>query len=137
MNKQQYQALRELQNANVKATKENTIKFNAGGSSETIKHIVGKTLVARIALVNGYQIDTEVAVPHGEIDVLIHSHPNRLSYAVELETGLTEETKQDKTQRYVHSVGPIDDIIPIEVNDIPVDMIEAAEHIADKMGLEL
>ena len=136
MNTKQYQALRQLQNANVKATKENTIKFNAGGSSETIKHIVGKTLVARSGLLNGYQIDTEVEVPQGEIDVLLHSHPDRSTYAVELETGLTDETKTSKIRRYVNSVAPIDDIIFIEVTNIPMDMVEAQEYINKQLGLQ-
>lgn len=134
---QQYQDLRELQNAGVEVTGDNTIKFNAGGSSETVKHIVAKTLVTKLGLVNGYLVDTECQVKHGEIDVLLHSHPDRLTLAVEVETSPTEETKQDKLSRYVHQQPAIDDMILVNVTDMPMDMLEALDYVSNQTGLTL
>jgi len=76
-------------------------------------------------------------VPQGEIDVLLWGHESRLTYAVEVETGWTDTTLYDKTERYVHSVGPIDDIVPIEVTEMPINMIEATEWISEQLGLTL
>mgnify|MGYP007047131310 CR=1 FL=1 len=130
-----YQSYRELHNAHVEVAKSNQIEFNSG--SETIKHAVAKLLVGYIGHTNGYWVSSEVDVPQGEIDVLLWGHESRLTYAVEVETGWTDTTLYDKTERYVHSVGPIDDIVPIEVTEMPINMIEATEWISEQLGLTL
>jgi hypothetical protein len=62
-------------------------------------------------------------------------HPERLTYAVEIEHSPTEEVKTDKLQRYVKSNSVIDDMLLINANEIPTDMHEARNHIQKVMFL--
>lgn len=128
-------AYRELKDANVDVSKHNEIRFNSG--SETVKHAVGKLLVGYVGQINGYWVSSECECDLGEIDVVLFGHEDRMTYAVELETGWDDTTLYDKQERYVKQNEPIDDIIPIEVTDMPLDMLEAAEWIATQLGLEL
>lgn len=126
---------RELKDFQVDVSKHNAVRFNAGGTSETIKHSVGKHLAALVGLRNGYRVDSEVSTPNGETDVLLWGHPERLTYSVEIETGLTEETKQEKYEQYVKETC-IDDIQYVEATAIPMDMGEAYGYIATELGFE-
>lgn len=130
-----HQAYRSLKDAGIDVSKHNEIRFNSG--SETVKHAVGKLLVGYVGQINGYWVSSECECNLGEVDVVLFGHPERMTYAVELETGWDDTTLYDKQERYVHQNEPIDDLIAIEVNEIPVDMIEAAEYVADCLGLEL
>jgi len=126
---------RELKDYGVEVRKENSVRFNAGGTAETVPHITAKTLAAKVLLVNGYRVDSETQCKNGEIDILGWGHPDRLTYAVEVETGLTQEVKESKIDRYVKQT-PIDDIQFIECNNLPLDMVECYQHIADTLGLQ-
>jgi hypothetical protein len=123
---------RELKDHAVEVHKHNQIKFNSG--SETIPHVVGKALVGHIGRVNGYRVSSEVSVPDGEIDVVLWGHDERLSYAVELETSPTQDTIDSKLERYVHST-PLDDMILINLSDMPVDAIHAVDFLREELGL--
>lgn len=113
----------------------NHVGFNTG--SETIPHLLGKALVGYIGLQNGYRVDSEVPVSEGSIDMLLWGHKYRHTIAVELETSPTEQTIESKLTRYVQRNQTIDDMLVINVGDIPVDMIEAAQFISNELGLEL
>lgn len=129
-------ALSELHSHGIDAQKHNQIRYNAG--SETVPHFAAKCLVGYVAQLNDYWVSSEVELDNGkEIDVLLWGHPTRLTYAVEVETGWTEETKSKKIQQYVRPYPPIDDMLPIEVNDMPMHQLDAAGFIADEMGLSL
>jgi len=123
---------RELKDYSVEVTDTNSTEHNAG--SETIPHSVAKHLVGVIGVRNGYRVSSEVDIKEKCADVILWGHPDRLSYVVECETGLTQETKNQKVLNYVEGT-PIEDIQFIEVNNVPVDMIEAYSYIANELGL--
>jgi len=129
---------RTLKDSGVDVTDTNRIRFNSG--SETVPHCVSKCLVGLLGIRNGYRVDSEVDVenreyPDGEIDTLLWGHESRLAYAIEVETGLTEETKTRKLNQYVTETA-IDDIQFVEVNTLPMDMVEAFGEIAAEIGLD-
>lgn len=122
---------RELKDYSVEVSKHNHTEHNSG--SETVPHLVAKTLVARVGVVNGYRVSSEVSVPEGSIDCVLWGHPDRLTYAVECETGLLPEVKESKVDRYVKQT-PIDDIQFIEVNDLPMNMLKGYAYVANELG---
>jgi len=124
---------RELKDYSVEISKHNHTEHNSG--SETITHGVAKHLVGMVGVRNGYRVSSEVEVKGGDIDMVLWGNPERLTYAVECETGLTEETKQSKIDRYVMQT-PIDDIVFVECNRLPMDMVECYEFIASELGLQ-
>ena len=134
MNKDQYQFYRQLKNAGVELSKHNQIKPNDG--SETFAHLVAKAAVMQLGLANGYRVASEVEVSHGQVDCLLWGNPERLTLAVEVETSPTEETKQDKLSRYVHQQPAIDDMILVNVTQMPMHMLEALDYVSKKIGLE-
>jgi sporulation protein YlmC with PRC-barrel domain len=108
--------------------------MNAGGESETIPHYTLKSLMAFVAARDyGYMTDLEVNVPHGEIDCLLWGHPNRLTYACEIETSPTAEIKQEKLEKYVNAISAIDDMILINPSNISMDMVKAAKQLSQKL----
>jgi hypothetical protein len=80
-----------------------------------------------------YMSDIEVTVPNGDVDCLLWGVSDRLTYAVEIETSPTEETIQSKIDRYVHEIPPIDDIVVLNANDAPLNMIESADWIQEQL----
>ena len=133
--KQRHTEYRSLKAANVDVSKPNQIRFNSG--SETARHLVAKALVGYVGSINGYWVSSECECVNGDIDVLLYGHPDRLTYAVECETGWTEAKLSDKVDRYVHENPPIDDLIAIEVLEMPTNIVAAAGWIADELGLNL
>jgi hypothetical protein len=124
---------RRLKDAGWQVDKTPAVRFNAGGSAETVGHIVAKTLTAKVCLQNGYMIDTEVEHPnYGEIDVLAYA-PQKLNFAVELETEPDEETIQDKIDRYVHGTEPIDDCCVVDVSSLPAHCLDMRDRLITKL----
>jgi len=133
-NKEFYEEYRALKNNGWNVQKENQVRFNSG--SESNPHYLAKCLAARVGHIEGYSVASEVVHPdHGEIDVLLWNHPERLTYAVETETSPTDEIIADKLERYVHSNPVIDDLLLVNVSDLPVDRIAAEEWIRGELGL--
>lgn len=132
MDKDAYTEYRQLKNSGVSVQKRNQVRFNAG--SETSKHVVGKALAAKVCLDMGYRVSSEVEVPNGEIDIVAYGHPERLSYAIEIEHSINKETKDSKLQRYVYETA-IDDMILIEANDIPENILDALGFIKEELGM--
>jgi hypothetical protein len=132
MNANQIADYRELKDHGVEVTRTNSIEFNSG--SETATHVTAKALVGHIGLSNGYRVNSEVHVPQGDIDMVLWGHPERLSYAVELEHSPTRETVESKVDRYVDQTC-LDEIVVINLNDFPENYLEATEFIADELGL--
>lgn len=135
MDRHEVDAYRDLKNAGVEVSDTNQIQFNAG--SETIPHFVGKALVGYVAQLNGFRVSSEVETEHGEIDVLLYGNTDRLTYAVEVENNPRQEVVGSKLERYVHRHPPVDDLIMINAGEIPLDMIQAANYVAEQLGLEL
>lgn len=130
---------RRLKDSGVNVTKGNKIKYNAGGSAETSKHICAKALVGLVALRNGYRVDSEVEVQtrnyQGEIDVLLWGNPDRMVWAVECESSPTQETINRKVDQYVSETA-VDDLQVINVTTLPQDMTDALGEIATELGLD-
>lgn len=111
----------------------NQIRPNPG--SETFRHLVAKTAVAFVGINNGYWVSSEVETAYGECDVILWGNPDRLTYAVEVETGPTEDVREDKLNRYVERQPGIDDMILINVTDMPVNMLDALDYVSDELGM--
>lgn len=135
MKRQYYEHYRALQNHGVDVTKERIgLRFNAGGESETPKHVMAKSLTAYVASREyGYMTDSEVDTPNGEIDTLLWGLPDRLTLAVEAETSPTEGTIDSKKERYVDRINPIDDIVVLNLNEMPMDRVEIMDWVGDQL----
>lgn len=133
MHPNQLAEYRELKDHGVEVTKTNSIEFNAG--SEISAHVVAKALVGHLGVSNGYRVASETQCVNGEIDVCLWGHPDRLSYAVELEHSPTDDVVESKLQRYVHET-PLDDMILLNLNDMPQRRLDALEWISKQIGLD-
>lgn len=134
MKKSQYTEYRELHNHGVQVTKENSVKFNAGGESESPIHIVAKSLSAMVLLENGYRVSSEVEVPKGEIDIVGWGNPDRLTLAVEAEQNVSDDVVRDKLDRYVGGT-PIDDLVVLDLDDMHPNVNHSYGYIKQVLGL--
>lgn len=124
---------RVLKRSGWDVSKTPAIRFNGG--SESLGHVVAKTVSAKLYQEHGWQTDTEVSHDeYGEIDVLAYA-PDKLTYAVELENDITEDTKQDKLQRYVESNVVIDDMQIIEVGELPANVLDMRDRLMTQLAL--
>jgi len=131
-----YEPYRYLQDSGVDVSKERIgLRFNAAGASESSKHVVAKALVSYVASRDyGYMTDSEVETVNGdEIDVLLWGVSDRLTYAVELETSPTEEVKKSKLNKYVHQIDAIDDMILINLNELPLELPYQVQFIREQL----
>jgi len=134
MRREHYEPYRFLQDNGINVRKERMPPMNAGGESETPKHVVAKNLFAYVAARDyGYMTDIECETPNGEIDVLLWGLPDRLTYAVECETSPTQETKDDKFNRYVKQLDPVDDMVWVNLSNFPLELPEQIEFIQGKL----
>jgi len=132
---QQYLAWRkELDKTGWPVEKQDSIKGNHG--SETAKHLHGKTATFRVLRKNGYRVSTEVEHPErGIVDVVaIPQQEGEKPFVVELETAPTDDVVSDKIKRY-HDGTPFYEMYLIDVNALPMDIMEMEAHIADELGL--
>lgn len=131
--KDRYQETRRLQNAGVDVDTSDTIRFNSG--SESYPHFITKCTVAYLGQINDYFVECEAITRYGEVDCLLY-HPDRRNIAVEVETGWTEETKQDKLNRYVKQQEGIDDMWPLEVLDKPQSSMDTLQWVCSETGMK-
>jgi len=133
MNKTEWTQYRTLKQAGWNVPRDNQIRFNGG--SESVDHAVAKMLVGHAGKEAGYRVGSEVEHDtRGEIDVLLHSHDDRITLAVECETNPDDATIEDKVDRYIRDT-PIDDIAVINVSTLPRDRIEAYKQVKEVLGL--
>jgi len=133
MQQEYIQEYRRLKDSGWDVSKEPAVRFNSG--SESIGHIVAKTVSAKVLIQNGWMVDTEVEHPqNGEIDVLAYA-PDKINYAVELENEPTEDIKQDKLERYVYSNEGIEDMQMIDVGSLPAHCLDMRDRIITELGL--
>jgi hypothetical protein len=126
-------AYRQLQASGIQVQQTDQIRLNSG--SETFAHEIAKLAVGHIGKANDYWVSSEVDCGQGDIDVVLWGHPDRLTYAVEVETGWTDETKQDKRKRYVDDQTGIDDMLTVEVTEMPTDWMDALGYVSRELGL--
>lgn len=124
---------RELQDHGVEVSKTNGIEFNHG--SETWTHVVAKAAVGYVGRRYGYWVSSEVEVQQGDVDCLLWGLPDRNTWAVECEQNVSEDVKQDKLRRYVLEQPGIDDMILIDVDEMPEELSTAVKWINAQMGL--
>lgn len=126
----EFKSRREIQDSGWKLEQTDKVEFNSG--SETVKHVVGKSLVAKVLKDRGYRIDSEVEKDGvGEIDIVAYGKDND-AFGVELETSPTEEVVSDKIERYCY--GEIwRDVFVLNLNEMPVDMLEAKSWIENQL----
>jgi len=129
-----YDWLQSLSQAGWNADKTDSIKFNSG--SETHLHIHAKTCVCQTLKDHGYRVDTEVEHPErGEIDVVaIPTQDDQKPFVVELEHSPTKEVVKDKLSRY-HDGTPFVECYVINLNRVPMEIVELKEHIRSELGL--
>jgi len=128
----QHNEYRKLKNSGVEVTNKHVIKNHSGDETEV--HFHAKCAVAQIGKQNDYIANAECSVPKGDIDVLLWGRPDRMSYAVEIEHSPTEQTLHSKVDRYVRQTA-IDEIVILNANKLPLDVVEMREHIEAKLGL--
>lgn len=132
--KKQFEQYQNLTRRGIELQQYNQIRPNGG--SETFKHLVAKCAVAHIAINNGYKVASEVEISDGsEIDILMWGKPDSIVWAVECETSPTEDVKQDKLTRYVKSQPGIDDMVLINVSEMPAQLVEALGYVANQLGM--
>lgn len=131
MNKRELTLYHNLQRVDVDAQKHNQVRLNSGSETET--HVVAKALVAQIATEQSWRVSSEVSVPQGDIDILLHKTPQERVWVVELETTPTKEVTQSKLNRYVKQNTGIDDIVVIDISKMPVEIPVAKEYLAEKL----
>jgi len=78
-------------------------------------------------------VDSEVEVPGGDIDILLWGVSDRLTYAVECETSPTEDVKEAKLNKYVHQIDAIDDMILINLNELPLELPYQVQFIREQL----
>lgn len=133
--KDKHTAYQTLTRAGLDFQNFNHVSPNSG--SETTAHWVCKTLCAKIGWNNDYWVGSEVTYPTGhDADLLFWGNPDRLTYVVETETGWTEETKTQKREQYVEGY-PVDDMLTVEVTDMPMHILDALEYVSDELGLSV
>jgi len=116
MNNQHRKEYRRIKREGFDLNSTPTFEFSNG--NESIDHALSKLVVAHLVQKHGWKADCEVPCEHGEIDVLAYA-PDRQNYALEIETNPDEETTQDKLKRYVYSNDVIDDVVIIDISDVP------------------
>jgi hypothetical protein len=133
MNKAELELANTLKRHEVYVQNHNQVRLNSG--SETAKHVVAKALVAQIASEQSWRVSSEVSVPDGDIDVLLHKTPQERVWAVELETNPTKEVTQSKLNRYVTQTTGIDDIVIINISQMPIEIPHAKQYLQEELPL--
>ncbi len=130
-----YDWLGELSRHGWDASRVDSVRFNSG--SETAKHIHAKTATARVLRLNGYRVSSEVTHPErGEIDIIsIPKTDDKRPFAVELETSPTQDVIDDKLARY-YSGTPFTECYVVNVSELPLDILDMEQQIADQLGLD-
>ena len=86
--------------------------------NETPKHLALKAMLALLLRKKGRSFDTEARLEDkGRVDVLDWGPIDGKAVAYEVESGLTEQRKQEKIEQYVG--GEVRDVIVIPVQDAP------------------
>lgn len=138
MSNASYREFRKLRNDGWLVGDESVVRWNAGGESESLKHMTVKQLAATACLRNGYSIDTETAHEvdeRGEIDVLAYAS-DRMNYALEVERCVMTDRMQDKYEKYVRQSTAIDEMQVIDLETLPDEVEGIYEGVRRQLGFE-
>jgi hypothetical protein len=131
----EYEQRRALQDAGWRVDRQDKVCFNGG--SETNRHYTAKNQVAYVLSCQGYRIDSEVQNQAGTAEADIVSYGNgEPPFVVEVETGLTEEVKEQKLEQFYHNT-PFCEVYLMEVNELPEDRAEQLDWVLDTLGGEI
>ena len=123
MNKKQLEQYNDLRREGVELQKHNQIRGNGG--NETARHLVCKSLAFHAATQAGWRVSSEVSVPQGEIDLVLFKDRETRVWAVEVETSPSADVRNDKLNRYVKQQDGIDDMVLINVTQMPENIVDA------------
>ena len=123
MNKKQLEQYNDLRREGVELQKHNQIRGNGG--SETARHLVAKALAFHAATQDGWRVSSEVSVGQGEVDLVLFKDRETRVWAVEVETSPSADVRNDKLNRYVKQQDGIDDMVLINVTQMPENIVDA------------
>jgi len=84
---------------------------------------------------HGWKADCEVTYPNGrECDVLLWA-PDRLNYAVELETNPQDGIQREKLNHYVHTNNVIDEMILVDITETPNNLDDVEMWLNEELHL--
>lgn len=131
----EYSQRRELQDAGWKVYQTDSIRFNGG--SETSAHMACKSLVGWFLSQQGFRICSEVENQSetAEADIVAYGN-GEPAFVVECETAINETIRSKKLDQFYHGE-PFAECYLLEVNDLPLDRMEALEWIQNQLGGEL
>lgn len=114
--------------------KQPAARFNANGCSESYGHYAAKAVGLKLCLEHGYHADTEVVhEEQGEIDLLAIA-PDKISYAIEFETNPEPETITTKRIQYVESTPVIDDMLLLDLGELPIHLQDLRDSLKTGFG---
>jgi len=100
-------------------------------STETPKHLMLKTLIARELQRQNRRWDTEVRGPNGRVDVLDLGPPDESPLAYEVQTNATKKDRQHKAAQYCDGV--VRDVIFLDPTDAPDEISQLVDWVADRV----
>lgn len=115
--RREYEHRTALKNAGWEVHKRDSVAFNQ--TSETARHFATKALVAYVLKQRGFRVDSEVEGPTGIVDIAYWGQEDPPA-AVEVETGMDEETIRDKVSRY-HDGQPFREVFVIDPAQLPIE----------------
>lgn len=123
-------ARKRLQDKGWQVRKRDAIRPNWG--SETEPHLIAKALTMSILHERDYRIDTEVVKEEvGEADVVAYGQPGE-PFVVELEHDATDDVVKSKLRQF-YDDEPFREVFVVELNDMPLNMLDARRHIEDEV----
>jgi len=114
-------------------TTTNALEFNGG--SETLHHVVAKSVAAKVCIDAGYRVRSEVECINGEADILAFGLEDRRPIVIELERDFEIEVQQKKLEQY--NVGDVSEVWVIDLDEAPSHPDSLYEHIAEQVGLSV
>jgi hypothetical protein len=129
--KKEYDDRRFLSDAGWSVSKKDNVSMHTG--AETLQHFIGKALAAYRLNEVGYRIDSEVSHKSGNaVDVLAYGCKGRDPIGVEVETGLNDDKRAEKIDKYVHN-GRLSDVFFIEATEVPANIIDGYEWVKEQI----
>lgn len=115
--KREFSQRKAMQDAGWGVSLTDYVAFNGGKDTESFEHFMSKAAIAWVLKQQEFRVASEVEGPGGEIDLVAYALEDP-PLAIECEKDMTEETMQDKLERYVYGQ-PFRDMLPVDVDTMP------------------
>jgi len=123
---------RRLKRAGIEVESPGGFEFHP---SEDYTHAVSKLIVARTVQEQGWKADCEVEIQNqGKADVVAYA-PDKLNYAIEVETIPDSDVREKKLDQYVYSNDGIDDMILVNITEVPQALPDLRDYLAEEVDL--